>query len=300
MSQKKGSLITRIKGRIFKISLVVFFINVTDQMNKNNGIPLAAAIAYYGFLSIFPLLLGIIGILGYFLPSQNVQQQILYFVQQNAPGISEVITSNIQNIINARGALSIIGILGFLWSGSAIFSALDNAINRAHGITKLSPIYIRKPRDIGLTIGTGILFLISNGASYAIRIFSLSNLPFIGSYTIEIGSRIVAFLLAFLIFLILFKLMPNVRTYWRYVWPGTLITAILFEIGRNLFFYFVNNFSQYTFVYGTIGSIIAVLVLIYYSAIVLIIGVEITAEYSRIHQGEVPTNYIIYSSGIST
>jgi membrane protein len=269
-------------------------------MGKNNGFTLAAAIAYYGFLSIFPLLLGIIGILGYFLPSQNIQEQIISFVEQNLPGISDVITSNIQNVINARGALSIIGILGFLWSGSAIFSALDNAINRAQDITTLSPVYVRKPRDIGLTIGIGVLFLISTGASYAFAVIPLNDLPVIGAYAFEIASRVTAFLLVLLIFLVLFKVMPNIRTFWRHVWPGALITAIFFEIGRAVFLYFINNFTNYSLVYGAIGSIIAVLVLIYYSAIILIVGVEITAEYSRIRRGESPTNYILYTTGIPT
>ena len=300
MSQKHASLVQRIKARAFKMSLVIFFIRVINQLNKNNGTSLAAAIAYYGFLSIFPMLLGLVGILGYILPSENIQQQLISYVQQNLPGISDVITSNIQNVINARGALSIIGIIGFLWSGSAIFGALDNAINRARGTIQLSPIYIRKPRDIGLTIGIGILFLISMGASYVFSVIHLNSLPIVGAYFIEIGTRFVAFILAFVIFLILFKVVPNTKTYWRYVWPGAFITAVLFEVGRGLFVYYINNFTNYTSVYGTIGSIIAILVLIYYSALILIVGVEITAEYSRMQRGETPTNYILYTSGIPT
>jgi membrane protein len=280
--------------------LVVFMVNVMNQMNRDNGTTLAAAIAYYGFLSIFPLLLGLIGILGYILPSQDIQDQILSYVEQNLPGIADVITSNIQNVINARGALSVIGILGFLWSGSAIFGTLDNAINRARGITTAPPIFIRKPRDIGLMIGLGLLFLISLGASYVFSVINLSSLPVVGAYAVTVSTRIVAFLLAFLVFVVLFKVMPNTKTYWRYVWPGALITAALFEIGRSIFVYFISNFTNYASVYGTIGSIIAVLVLIYYFAIILIVGVEITAEYSRIQRGETPTNYILYTSGIPT
>jgi membrane protein len=290
MPQKKGFSIHTIKDRALKIRLFIFMIEVMEQLNKNNGVILAAAVAYYGFLSIFPLLLGIIGILGYVLPSQNIQQQILSFVQQNLPGFSDVITSNISNVINARGALSVIGIIGFLWSGSSIFGALDNAINRSRGITRLPPIYIRKTRDIGLTIGMGILFLVSMGASYVFSIIHLSSLPIFGAYIVQIGTRIIAFCLAFLIILILFKVLPNTRTCWRSVWPGSFITAVLFEIGRDIFVYYLNNFANYTLVYGTIGSIIAILVLIYYSAIILIVGVEITAEYSRMRRGEMATS----------
>ena len=300
MPQKEKPFIPGIRDRVFRINLVKFLIRVINQMNKNNGISLAAAIAYYGFLSIFPLLLGLIGLLGYFLPSQNVQQQILSFVQQNLPGISDIITSNISSVIHARGTLSIIGIIGFLWSGSGVFSALYNAINRARDITRLLPFYITIPRNIGLTIGIGLVFLVSMGASDALSIINLGGLPVIGAYAVMISTRIIAFVLAYIIFLTLFKIMPDTRTYWRFIWPGALITAVLFEIGRVLLVLYINDFTHYASVYGTIGSIIAILVFIYYSAIILILGVEITAEYSRMRQGEVPTNFVLYTSGIST
>jgi membrane protein len=153
---------------------------------------------------------------------------------------------------------------------------------------------------LGLTIGIGLLFLISMGASYIFNIIPLGSLPVVGSYAVQIGTRILGFIFSFVIFLTLFKIMPNARTYWRYVWPGALITAILFEIGRTVFGIYFNNFTNYALVYGTIGSIIAILVLIYYSAIILVLGVEVTAEYSRMRRGETPTNYVLYTSGIST
>jgi membrane protein len=295
--QPQKSMMQRMKDRILSHNLVKFLLRVMKEMSKDNGTTMAAGIAYYGFLSIFPLLLGLIGLLGYFLPSPDLQQQIFKFVNQNIPGAADVITSNIQNVINARGALSIIGILGFLWSGSGIFGALDNAINRARGITQMKPIYIRKPRDIGLTIGFGVLLLISIGVSYALTIIHLDTLPVIGSYAAGIGGRLTAFLIILVMILVLFKIMPNTRTYWRYIWPGALVTAILFEIGWSIFVYYSSNFTNYSLVYGTVGSIIAILVLIYYSAIILILGVEFTHEYSRVRRGEESTDYLLYTAG---
>jgi membrane protein len=300
MLQPMRSFIFRTKERIFSLFLVRFVITVMNEMSKDNGSTMAAGIAYYGFLAIFPLLLGLIGLLGYFLPSQNIQQQIISYVDQNLPGISDVITSNIQNVINARGALTIIGIIGFLWSASGIFGALDNVINRARGITRLRPFFIRKPRDIGLIIGLGLLFLLSMGASYIFSIIPISSLPIVGGYAVEIGTRIVSFILIFIVILILFKIIPNVKTYWRHIWPGAFITSVLFEIGRGVFVYFSTHFTNYSSVYGAIGSIIAILVLIYYLSTILIVGVELTHEFSRIRRGENETHYILYSSGIPT
>ena len=299
MPSRKKPLFQRIMDRALGNGLINFIARVAVQMGRTNGAGVAASIAYYGFLSIFPLLLAIVGMLGFILPSEDIQQQITAFAQENFPGIADIVTANIQHVINARGALSIIGLIGFLWAGSGIFGALDIAINRTRGITRLAPFYIRRPRDIGLTIGLGILFLLSMGASYVFSFLNLSSLPVIGAYAVEIGSRIVAFLISFVIFLLLFKIMPNTRTYWRYIWFGAFVTAVLFEIGRSLFVYYINNFVDYTLVYGAIGSIIAILVLIYYLAIVLIIGVIITAEYGRMRRGETSANYLLYPPDIT-
>jgi membrane protein len=102
----------------------------------------------------------------------------------------------------------------------------------------------------------------------------------------------------FLIILILFKVLPNTRTFWRYIWPGAFITAVLFEVGRAAFVYFSANFTNYSSVYGAIGSVIALLVLIYYSATIFILGVELTHEFSRMRRGENAARYILYTAGI--
>ena len=286
---KKGSFFKRalarekrIQDRILDIYFIKFFIRVMAQFSKNNGSNMAAAIAYYGFLSLFPLILGLISLLGLFLPSLSIQQQILSLVQENLPKASDIIIANIQNVIHYRGTLGIVAIIGLLWSGSGILAALDYAINRAWDVPRMLQFYLRKPRDIGLTSGIGILFLISTMASYVFSVVQLKDLPIIGAYAIQVATRGIAFVLIFAIFLLLFKLIPNTKTYWRHVWPGALFTAIFFEIGRGLFVYYINNYTNYRLVYGSVGSVIAILVWIYYSAFILILGAELTAEYSRI------------------
>ena len=79
---------------------------------------MAAEIAYYAFLSLFPLMLGLIAILGLFLPSATVQQQIINFFAQYLPGSVSILQTSIPGIIELRGAFGIIGIVGLVWSGT--------------------------------------------------------------------------------------------------------------------------------------------------------------------------------------
>ena len=163
-----------------------------------------------------------------------------------------------------------------------MFSAISLAINRAWDIRRYRPFFIRKASELGMVFGIGILFLLSLVVSAIISILrGVLNLPEAGLIIVNVGSRLVAFLLILAVFLLLYKLIPNTRTYWRYVWPGALLAAILFEIARTLFVFYLENFANYQLIYGSITSIIALLVWIYYSAFIMILGAEFTFQYGR-------------------
>ena len=98
---------------------------------------------------------------------------------------------------------------------------------------------------------------------------------------LDVGSRLVAFLLILAVFLLIYKTIPNTRTYWRYIWQGALLAAVLFELARTLFIFYLENFANYQLIYGSIASIIVLLVWIYYSAFIMILGAEFTFQYGR-------------------
>ena len=260
-------------------------VHVMKEFGQDDGTTMAAGISYYIFLSLFPLILALIGLLGFILPSAMVQEQLFNFIRNNLPGAADVIEMNIQNVINLRGALGIIGILGLLWTGSGAIAAVGHAINRAWDIPGEMKFYLKKLRDIGLTIGMGILFIIYLGSNIIFTFIPVQDIPVIGSSIIQVLLRVVTFLLSWAIFIVLFKIIPNTKTYWRHVWLGALLTAFLFEIGRVLIFFYLNNFGNYQMVYGSIASAIILLVWIYYSAIIVILGAELTAEYGRMRRG---------------
>jgi membrane protein len=277
--------INKLKGRIQGNGLIKFLMRVFQEFGDDDGSTMAAGISYYIFLSAFPLILALIGLVGFFLPSASVQDQLFAFFRNNIPGSVDVLQNNIQQVINYRGTLGIVGIIGLLWSGSGAMGAVSHAINRSWDITRELQFYLNIPRNIGLTIGIGLLFFLSLGSSVIFNFIPVQNIPIIGAALLQIGIRIISFFLAWAVFLILFKIIPNTKTYWRHIWFGTLVTAILFEAGRTLAFFYLNNFSNYKLVYGSIASVILLLVWIYYSAIIFIIGAELTSEYGRLRRG---------------
>ena len=78
---------------------------------------------------------------------------------------------------------------------------------------------------------------------------------------------------------------PNCKTYWRYVWPGALIAAILFEVAKGIFIWYLDNLATYDQVYGSVTSVMSLLLWMWVSALILIMGAEISSEYGRMKEG---------------
>ena len=101
----------------------------------------------------------------------------------------------------------------------------------------------------------------------------------------ETLARILPFLFSLTIFLLIYKFTPNTRTYWRYIWPGAVLAAVLFEVSKSIFVFYVDNFANYEEVYGSLASVIVLLAWTYFSGLILITGAEFTSEYERMRHG---------------
>lgn len=94
-----------------------------------------------------------------------------------------------------------------------------------------------------------------------------------------------SFLGALVVFSLIYKYMPNTRTSWSYILPGAILAAFLFEVAKQAFIIYLNNFANYQNVYGSLASVIILLVWIYYLALILVLGAEFSSEYIRMRRG---------------
>ena len=137
----------RIKDRLLKISAVLLIYRTVNELSNIDGANKAAGVAYYAILSIFPILLGLIALFGFFLPSLNIQDELLKFVGNNLPGATDIIKQNLASIVKLRGVLGVLSVVLLFWSGSTMFSALSLAINRAWDIRRFRSFYSEKPAN---------------------------------------------------------------------------------------------------------------------------------------------------------
>lgn len=275
----------QIRDRLQKIPAVQLVVRTFQSLGPDDASHLAAGVAYYSLLSLFPLILGLIALLGLFLPAESIHTELADFVRDNFPGSVDLLERNIRDVIDQRETLGVLSLLLLLWSGSAMFGAVSRAINRAWGIRfeEDLPFYKRKPRDFAMILGVGFLLIISIGTTAVFTILSDTDVPWM-NIALNFSAGIFAFLLNVIIFMILYKYIPRTKTYWSNIWPGAVLAAMLFEITKSLFTLYLSRFVNYEVVYGSVGTVITLLVWVYLCAYILILGAEFSHEYSQMRR----------------
>ena len=277
--------------RLSRNFLAVLIVRTTREMSDDDATHMAAGVAYYALFSLFPLLLGLTALMSFFLETGDVQSRLTDIASRYLPGSEELIDFNLEPVARLRGALAIFSILGLLWSGSAVFGAVNRAVNRAWDVHKDRPIYIGKPRQLLMALSVGILFFLSVGSATFVRVATrltetdATGLGWLFDTVGRIAIQGLSFLLTLSIFLLIYKFMPNTKTYWRYIWPGAIVGAVLFESAKNLFITYVDRFSNFEHVYGSLAPVIGLLLWAYLSSLIVILGAELSSEYGRLRRG---------------
>lgn len=272
---------------------LVLTARVAKEMQQIESTHLAAGVAYYALLSLFPLLLGLLALGGILLSSEGTYQELLSFVTENLPGSKAFVEQNVGEVVEFRGVVGVGAILGFLWTASIGFGAVARSVNRAWGIRVNRPFYVAKPLHILMALAVGALFLISTSATSVIEVITDPERDFgipAQEFFLQLGLghlalRMVPWGINIFIFLMIYRFAPNCKTYWRYIWPGAVVAAVLLEVSKGLFLWYLDNLAIYNQVYGSVTSVIVLLFWIYVSALILILGAEIGAEHSRMRLG---------------
>ncbi len=237
---------------------------------------LAAALAYYLLLAIFPLLLFLIAAASPFLTSDQVVRDVTRFVDNYLPTVSGELRTILRQIISARGPATFIAALGLIWSASGVFDLIQRGLNRVWRVSQPRPLWRQRLLSAATVIAIGALFGLSFAASALARLGVHYRLDF-GNVRVEVVGLLFTAILSFLLFAVVYKVFPFVNITWRRVWTGALLASILWEIAKYLFVWYLLNFARLSLVYGSVGVIIALLVWGYITATILFFGAELTA-----------------------
>jgi membrane protein len=262
--------------------IVVFLRKTILEFTADNGTLLPAAISYYLILSMFPFLLATISIASFFVDLPSLQEHIFQAFQYLIPVSQDFITNTINIVIGERGAVSIVSIILLILGCMGFFSAVRKSLNTAWGIHKSKSFMRAGLINFAMIFGTMLLLFVTYCITVllnisAIILGSVIDQPITNLVLLHILMVIGDVFLAFVVFLIIYKFIPERPVRWRDIWTGALGAAVCFEVVTILFIVYLNIFNPYNLVYGSIGTIIALLIWTYLAALIFLFFAKISA-----------------------
>ena len=231
----------RAKRRLMGFTAMELARRTWRELGDDFAVDLAASIAYYAILSLFPLAIGLVSLFSLILEADVVEAEVHRFFHTYLPGSEGILVSNVEAVENIRGLLGVLSVLGLVWSSSLLFGAVTRAVNRAWDIPHDRPFYVEKPRHFLMAFGVAPFFVLSMVSTTGLQVLGNEELPVLGWLAflehngINTLARPLPFLFSLVIFLLIYKFGPYTRTYWRYIWPGALGAALMFDVGKSVF-----------------------------------------------------------------
>jgi membrane protein len=251
---------------------------------------LAAALAYFTIFSLAPLLIVVIAIAGAVFGHEAATGQLVREIRGlvGTDG-ARVIEDMIQNAATpgSGGTLAtIIGVVTLILGASGVFGQLQDALNTIWGVMPKPGLGIKETiknriLSFALVLGIGFLLLVSlvlSAGLSAVDEFLNNQFPG-GGLLLQILNFVISYAVITLMFATMYRFLPDVKIAWRDVWVGAAVTAALFTIGKFLIGLYLGNSSTAS-VYGAAGSLVVLLIWIFYSAQIMLFGAEFTQVYA--------------------
>lgn len=258
--------------------------------NEHDAPRFGAALSFYSIVSLAPLVILVIAIASLVIGHSAAQDQIISEVRtligtNGAETVQTVIEHSKEPA--SSGFASVIGVITLLFGASGVFAELQSALNKIWNVqpTRESNIVsLVKARSFafGMVLAVGFLLLVSlvvSAALAALGKFTSEVLP-LPEFVMATMNFIVSFAGVSLLFALLFKYVPDAKIRWQDVWEGAIATALLFTIGKSLIGIYLGK-AAIGSAYGAAGSLIAVVLWVYYSAMIFLFGAEFTQVRAR-------------------
>ncbi|CEA03947.1 hypothetical protein BN1048_02264 [Jeotgalicoccus saudimassiliensis] len=251
------------------------------RFSHDNTTGMAAQLAYYFLLAIFPLLIFLLSIVPLFKIEPGM---ITGFIQDYAPsqisGLLEGIINDVLN--NSGGGILSIGLILTLWSASNGMTALMNAFNVAYDVEDSRNFVVAKLLSVFFTVILSLsviltFVLIVFGEQIGNLMFGIIGLDDQFSVLWNLVRSILPVLLVFVVFFIMYMTAPNIKLKIKSVIPGTIFTTIAFLAASWGFSFYVSNFSNYSATYGSIAGVIILIFWLYITGVIIILGAQINS-----------------------
>ncbi len=263
-----------------------------QEFQRDDALGLAAQLAYYLILALFPFILVLVSLMGTFSSPELASEVLQYFRRVMPPPVYDIIEQYMRSILSGRksapGLLSF-GILFTIWSASGAFAALINALNKAYDVEETRPFW--KVRGIALlmTLGLSVMIIISilllvAGPPIGRGLADLLGLGDVFTLVWNVVQWPVALSLMVFSVALLYYFAPDANQPFRWITPGGLIGVLLWVLASVVFRFYVSNVGSYDATYGSIGAVIVLLLYLYITSLTILFGAELNATLVRLKE----------------
>ncbi|NVM21567.1 MAG: YihY/virulence factor BrkB family protein [Desulfobacterales bacterium] len=251
----------------------------------------AASMAFYSLFSLFPLFLILVAVNSVILESLHVREQILDTILKLFPVAShQMITQNIEQILQARGTVGIVGAIALLWAATHVFTTLVHNLNRAWPDAPTQNVFRSRLVALIIVICLVVLLPVFLLAKTVANLVADFNVQLIGDLSVSSFRHILSNLLLYVFicttFMFLYRWVPNTRVRWAEAFGGALVAAMAAEAATSAFsWYLSSGLSRYNIVYGSLGALLSFMTWIYIINFIVIFGAHLSAaiaQYTRL------------------
>ena len=253
----------------------------------------ASSLAFNFFLAFFPSIIVFFTLIPY-IPIDSLQETLMELLAVVLPpSTNEITFQTLEDIIsNPRGGLLSVGFILALYFSTNGINSLIEAFNSSYHIREIRPLIQQRILSLGLTLLLSIMLIIAIGliifGTVVVNYLVSSEIITTGAADLIIyGKWFVMLSMLFFGISILFHLGPALKSKWKLFTPGSIFATIFIIITSIGFNYYINHFSQYNKIYGSIGTLIIILLWMYFNSIILLTGFEINASISNAKQKRV-------------
>lgn len=261
---------------------LVFLFQFIRQFNADQVPFLAAGLCYFITFSIFPLLLVLTALIGFFMTSEDASRHTLQLVREVFPHQSNLVADTLAKVSLHHQEASLLGLITLLWSGKNVFGALASALN---SIWKVSPRpwLIENLRASAAALSIGVAVLIVSLAGTIIKAWSTWGAAHIAPEwaiyppaALQQAAAVGPVLIATATLTMLYRWLPNCQTPWHHCLGSAAVIACTWDAVRRLFGWYLQHVAALDAIYGSLGGALGFMLWIYVSAILVLAGAEIS------------------------
>ena len=271
-----------VDARAFGIPMILK--RTFQSFGETNAAESASSIAYYALFSLFPMVLFVISLASSVLRDESTQQEILQYVDNFLPTAQDLVNQNIARALELRGAIQLVSLVGLLWAASSVFTILAANINRAWHTAQKRNFVQGRLLALGIVLSLALLFVLWLIFTTLLNLLPVFEVPIFGTLNIydtyiwSILTQFIPSVFLLIAFLNLYRWVPNTKVRWREAAWGALVSVIGFQMITAGFRWFLTSgMARYQVVYGSLGAVIALMLWLYLSSVVVLLGAHLTA-----------------------